>query len=272
MSKIEIYSPYLSILHASLPGTLEAISNAGFDGIECHLIGNLLREKPLAQVIDVANEQNLKIRFHQGWSWVTGQRIWQNWVLRVCGALVPSSHTFEEQTKLVDEYPVVMYGNVARTTRKSNYLFQSIAEFKSRKEAGYASSLQEFMDDVVAYNLPVVFDIQHILEWYYDVENVTGLPADSYKLIDTAVMLWHRLKQYVKEIHLCDFDPRLSPSSGRNLNLGRGIFPLHEFAEEVQYWGWSGIVTPEVQPAFLKEKGDLVSLCCDTRNLRNLFG
>ncbi len=251
---IRVYSQFISILWKEFPGSLERIQEAGYDGVECHLIGNLLKSKKIAQVEAEADALGLELRFHQGWSWRTGQDIWQNWVLRFAGALVPSHLSFEQQTRHVNRYPVVMYGNVARTTLQKNYLFQSIAECRSRSEEGYASTITEFWEDVSKHNLPVVFDVQHILEWYFDVENVAKLPNDPKRLSESLCRLWHGFRPYVREIHLCDFNPALGPSNGRNLYIGEGILPIKEFAEEVRKSNWSGIVTPEVQPHFLTGK------------------
>lgn len=249
---VQVFSQYLNILWKEFPASLWKIKEAGYDGVECHLIGNLLGEEKIAQVEAEAKALRLELRFHQGWSWRTGQDIWQNWVLRFAGALVPSNLSFEQQTRHVNKYPVVMYGNVARTTLQKNYLFQSIVERRSRSEKGYALTITEFWEVVSKHNLPVVFDVQHILEWYFDVENVAKLPNDPKRLNESLCRLWDGFKPYVREIHLCDFDPARGPSNGRNLYIGTGILPIIEFAEEVRRSKWSGIVTPEVQPQYLR--------------------
>ncbi len=75
------------------------------------------------------------------------------------------------------------------------------------------------------------------------------------------IRLFPELGQYVQEIHLCDYKPQLGPSRGRNVFIGDGDAPLKPFCEHIVKWGYNGIVTPEVNPRHLRQKGALQLLC-----------
>ena len=114
-----------------------------------------------------------------------------------------------------------------------------------------------FVSAVKSSKLPVVFDTQHVLEWFLNTENVVGLPTTPATIREIINILWRELCPFTGEIQLCDFDPRLGPSHGRNVFLGDGIFPLAEFCAHVRASGWNGIATPEVSPQYLRGKGKL---------------
>ena len=91
------YVPYVEILWKKFPGSLKNIKVAGFDGIECHLIGGLRSRQRIKKLRDEADQLGLKIRFHQGWTWETGQRNMINRILRPLGQLVPIGQSLNDQ-------------------------------------------------------------------------------------------------------------------------------------------------------------------------------
>ena len=73
-------------------------------------------------------ELGLGIRFHQGWSWETGQRNLYNVILRPLGALVPVGMSLAGQVRDVGTDPVVIYGSRVSEPFQSNYLYQTASE------------------------------------------------------------------------------------------------------------------------------------------------
>jgi len=237
---MQIFLPYAEILWKKIPASLEEIRAYGFDGAECHLIGKLLSKSYIDNLQKVAREFRLDIRFHQGWSWKTGQPNIYNLILCFLGALVSEDIPLLDQVKNVGTSPVVIYGNLVDQPGKINFLYQTA------RLANSTLSFREFVDVVKKRNLPVVFDTQHVLEWSQDVHGVEGLPNQKEKIRDLVLDLWQELRHQVTEIHLCDFDPKLGRSRGRNVFPGKGIFPLSDFCTAVRESGWNGIVVPEV--------------------------
>ena len=246
---VQIFSPYVELLRKRFPASLAQIKEAGFDGVECHLIGGLRSSRNIRDVREEVASLGLDIRFHQGWSWESGQRNLHNVILRPLGALVPVGMSLTEQVRDVGTDPVVIYGNHGRGPRRENYLYQTSSEYVHGKVS--AMSFSDYVSAVKSSGLPVVFDTQHVLEWSLDTENVAGLPTSPATLKKLVEELWEELHPYVREIHLCDFDPSLGGSYGRNVFLGNGVFPLTEFATVVRASGWSGVITPEVSFQYL---------------------
>jgi len=255
----------MEVLWKKIPAPLGAIKAAGFDGVECHLLGKLLSPQRVMELREEAAKLDLGIRFHQGWSWETGQRIVHNYILRPLGALVPSGTSLAEQVVSVGTDPVVVYGSRVGEPTKPHYLYQTSSEFCHGK--AYAKHFQDFVAAVIDSKLPVVFDTQHVLEWSLDEHYVTGLPTARENVAELVYHLWQKFSPFTKEIHLCDYDPRLGPSHGRNVFLGRGVFPLKEFCTGVRLSGWEGIVTPEVSPQYLRERGSLEMLRAEVGRL-----
>lgn len=263
---VRVFLPYVELLWKHLPATLEEIKEAGFNGVECHLIGRLRMPARVRELRKEVAKLDLCIRFHQGWSWETGQRNLYNVVLRPLGALVPIGMPLVHQVRDVGTDSVVIYGNRVSEPNQANYLYQTASEHIHGR--AYAMAFPSFVNAVKNSNFPIVFDTQHILEWYLNKENVAGLPTVHATLKKTMDHLWQELHPFVREIHLCDFNPSLGPSRGRNVFLGEGIFPLKMFCANVRASGWDGIVTPEVGPQHIREKNKLQMLC---EKIKNLF-
>lgn len=225
-----------------MPGSLKEIKGAGFDGVECHLIGQLRFPKEINEVRAMAEQLGLGIRFHQGWSWATGQRNLHNHGLFLLNQLVPIGMPLEEQLCYTNDDPVVVYGNHIHEFPPPHYLYQTASEHIHGKE--FPIPFDEFLIKVHRFGIPICFDTQHVLEWFLDKHTVAGLPSAVFRILRYIESLWDELNPYVKEIHLCDFDP----IRGRNLQLGDGIFPLGVFSRLVKSTCWSGVICPEVHP------------------------
>jgi hypothetical protein len=259
-----VFSPYIELLWKHLPASLEEIKAAGFDGVECHLIGRLRSADRVQEVRREASRLGLRLRFHQGWSWRTGQRGLINMLLRPLGALVPHGMPLCDQVSAIGPNPVVIYGNLLHEDR-DKYRYQTASEHVNG--GPYARAFKDFVQKALMDKCLIVFDTQHVLEWDANVLGVEGLPSDQAVLLDRVTALWRLLRSQVVEIHLCDFDPRLGRSHGRNLFLGDGVFPLEAFCQVVKESGWHGIVTPEVKPQHLR--GDRLHMECE--KVRQLF-
>jgi hypothetical protein len=249
MSLYQFYVPYVAILWKSLPNvSFEKVRSLGFDGIECFLIGNLLSAEALKVVRAKASDAGLGIRFHQGWSWNTGQKILINYMLRPMRALTPEGSSLVEQFQNVGNDDVVVYGNLAMTENNipSNYVFQTASQHIDGVH--YAMPISNFLTTVKKKKLRVVFDTQHLLEWTADAHSVASLPHNGDALTRQLIEAWRQYAPYVTEIHLCDCNPKLGPTSGRNVFPGTGVIDLKAFCEEVKKTSWSGVVTPEVKP------------------------
>ncbi len=263
-TSIQVFCPYFKILWKEAPCSLEHIKAAGFDGVEFHLIGGIRSQKQVQRVRTRAQQAGLIIRFHQGWSRKTGQDHLTNRILGVLKQLVPNDTPLCVQTIFTGSYPVVVYGNHVQNGHKKNYLYQTASEHTGHR---YVSNLQGFVEKVKECKVPVVFDTQHVLEWHYNVQDVTGLQIPHAELLSVISHYWDMLHAFVQEIHICDFDPLLGALNGRNVFLGKGIFPLTEFSEVVRESGWGGVITPEVQPQYVKNRDALHSLNVSVREL-----
>lgn len=130
---VPLFLPYMEPIWKRMPSlirvpaTIAKIKEAGFDGVECLLIGRLLNPKRIQKVRDKAFKEELEIRFHQGWSWETGQRILPNYFLRALGALVPAGTSLIHQMHGIGFVPVVIYGNHVNEAARQNYLYQTVS-------------------------------------------------------------------------------------------------------------------------------------------------
>ncbi len=113
-----------------------------------------------------------------------------------------------------------------------------------------------FVEIVKKYNLPIVFDTQHILELVFGVSGVEKLVIYSDDDLNTALAeAWGELRPYVREIHFNNFVPRWGHTLGRNVFPDKGVLNLRAFARLVRSSGWEGVVTPEVTPRHLFPMG-----------------
>jgi len=250
----KIFLPYVEILWKEIPVSLKEIRAAGFDGVECHLIGGLRYPKRALEVCEEARVLGLGVQFHQGWSKETGQPNMYNVVLNAIGALVPNGMPLKEQIfPEIRKYPVVLYGNSHNWVSESgwNCRYQTDSQYCGE---GYSGQFETFQNAVLRSNgtMQVVFDTQHVLEWSQNAGGVEGLSRSPATVGWQLMEYWRILGPSVVEIHLNDFDPLLGRTKGRNVFPGSGICPLDEFCSMVRRSGWDGVVVPEVAPQYLK--------------------
>lgn len=148
----EVFLPYMELFRRPVTPTLEEVKEAGFDGVECHLIGSLRSIHRADALREKATHLGLKVRFHQGWSWQTGQRNLFNHLLRPLGALVPVGMPLAEQVLAARTDPVVVYGNLVGAQRQPNYLYQTASEHIDGR--AYALPFGAYEERVVRSRLP----------------------------------------------------------------------------------------------------------------------
>lgn len=245
---MKFFLPYMNIVGVEIPRPLHAIRAAGFDGVEIHLIGRMQVPSVVRRTISRAKSLGLEVRFHQGWGWHTGQKNAANAALWLSGSLVPPSASLSEQLTAVCQYPTVLYGNLLGDSVVPNALFQTMSLLSGGRFSG---NFEHFLAKVKETNASVVFDTQHVLEWSLGSPDIVGLPRTTSRLRSLISTQWNNFRLYAKEIHLCDYNPTKGKLGGRNLSLGRGIFPLADFAGMVRDSDWQGIITPEILPQYL---------------------
>lgn len=251
-------------------GSLSAIKDAGWDGVEIHLLGDLRSSHHLAGVVTKAIELGLEYRFHQGWSWRTGQRNPANVVLRALRALVPGDETLQEQLKnaMGQGGPVVVYGNHLAgdpSVNQAGCVFQTASEHVNGR--AYAMPFREFRSRLEAVpKARIALDTQHLLEWRNDLQSVVGLhPLGSFGPLRDFV---RKFGPRIDEIHWNDADPSLGANRGRNVIPGEGIILLGELARLLRAMRWDGIIVPEVNRLYLGKGKKQVGLA----GLRILVG
>lgn len=262
---MKFFVPYMRLPIAGEPyGSLKQIKEAGWDGIEIHLIGEMRKQSCLAQVVMVASELGLEYRFHQGWSWRTGQRNWANVALRALGSLVPNDEPLQEQVRnaMIFGGPVVAYGNHLAPNPRVNQagcVFQTACEHVDGR--AYAMPYLEFAERLRAVpKAPIALDTQHLLEWTNDLPTVVGLRSfGSFGPLRDFV---EEFGPRIAEIHWNNARPELGANRGRNVipAPGGGIIFLTEFARFLRQVRWDGIVVPEVNRLYLGKGEDQIGL------------
>lgn len=245
---MQIFIPYCAFLGIPLFTTLRGAKDAGFHGVEIRLVSfRSKRDALLCRYRAVL--LGLATHFHQGWSLEENPTHWHNHVLNALGYLPHNGYALADHIPLTSD-PVVIYADrIAEARYYSSYWLQTCSQFA--RDGRYALSYIQFADAVRRHKLPVVFDTQHYLEYTLNVRGVEDLPQDRRKLFDLLAEGWQELGSFVKEIQLCDSDPRLGHTGGRNVFLGEGILPLRDFCQLVKESGWNGVVVPEVKPGHL---------------------
>lgn len=250
---IRVFLPYIELCYFPLAGTLGAIKRAGYDGVECHLVGSLLNHRRVLAIRHEAEELGLGFHAHQGWSFEENSFLPQNRILDLLGCLPHPGYTLEEhvpQKLILAHDPVVVYADrFPEILGHDGYRVQTCSVFN---EAGkHKLPFPEFCASVKRHGFPVVFDTQHYLEYAAGAQGVGNLTSDPRRVLKSLTEGWEYLGRYVAEIHLVDFNPTLGHARGRNVPLGTGIAPLHDFCRMVKGSGWEGTVVPEVNPLHL---------------------
>lgn len=256
---IKVLMPYISLHGLPIVATLRRVKEAGFDGIEQHLVG--ASHHAVLATTRRAHERGLAVHLHQAWSLAENPTHWHNYVLKLAGCLPRTGYTLAEHVPFniveaafhdgVTWAPVVVYANripeVMNLRRwRRNFWIQTCMPPGGQPQMDFAV----FLTAVKMGKLKVVFDTQHALEFAGSCKGVSELPTDRGELLNRIQKLWGLLANNVNEIHLADFNPALGNTRGRNVPLGTGVLPLREFCRMVRESGWEGFVVPEVSGMF----------------------
>ena len=242
----QILIPYLALFGIPLFTTIRGARQAGFDGVEIHLAGQ--SQARALRCRSTAYRLGLRVHLHQGWSRDENPTHWYNHALSALGCLPPDGYRLIDHIPLGVLDPVVVYAErLWEASGRPFYWIQTCCQPGAPK-----ISFQLFLAAVERGQLPVVFDVQHYLEFRLGLEGVGDLPTDRRALMDLLGAGWKHLGPLTKEIHLDDADPRLGHTRGRNVPLGSGVLPLRDFCRMVKASGWDGTVVPEVSPFHLR--------------------
>ncbi|MDP3727298.1 MAG: TIM barrel protein [bacterium] len=247
-----ILLPYFALWRLPAFTTIRGAKDAGFDGVEIHLAGQSQRRALACRAH--ARRLGLKVHLHQGWSIEESSsvHVW-NRLMHPVGLLPRPGYRLAEHIPFGVNDPVVIYAERWRDAlAHPNWWLQTCRQANARLR------FEEFVAIVERERLPVVFDLQHYLEFRLDLRGVGGLarPGILRNFLPDVLMGyltegWHQLGPLVREIHLDDCDPRLGHTRGRNVPLGTGVLPVRDFCRMVKESGWDGTVVPEVQPFLL---------------------
>ena len=221
---------------------MRRVKEAGFSGIEV-IITNRFRDY-VWRCQNLAKELDLTLHFHQSWSADEDPTDWRFKVLGWVGYLPSSGYTLRNHIpREIDNYPVVINADrINEATRNLSFWYQTECIFQ---DSIPKLTFPEFVGLVKRYDLPVVFDTQHYLE--YRLGHFRGLkylPTVKTELMKLLEEGWKMLGQHTKEIHLNDWRPE-----SRNVFPGTGIAPLAEFCQLVKSSGWNGYIVPEISPS-----------------------
>ena len=240
--------PFGETFAARLGITLEGAEQAGFDGVEVHLIG--MGRRRILSTICQAGELGLTTTIHQGWSLTEGWQQWYNWALAATGCIPITRFKLAEHIPAGTAFPVVVSGErFEEAENHPNWWLQTTCSLHGVQERLEHLFWDRFMPAAKSGRFGLVFDTQHFLEGAYGVRGVGYLNRqDPLELLVQLRYGWKLLGPFVKEIHLCDFDPERGHTFGRNVFPGTGILAraLQDFCHIVKESGWDGRVVPEV--------------------------
>ncbi len=113
--RFELAYPYLRVFGRTA-ASLEAIKEAGFAGVEIHLVNyrNRRRANDLARDIKHAESLRLTVTVHQAWSLSDSPQHLFNWPLALFGYLPINSNDLKKHLGETKRYPVVVYADLMR--------------------------------------------------------------------------------------------------------------------------------------------------------------
>lgn len=251
---IRVFMPHFSILGVPLYPSLKKAKKAGYYGVEIHLAA-----KSMSKAMDIRRQAKilgLDIHWHQGWSKEEDESgLMLNKILDFFEQLPKPGYTLENHIPRTSDPTVIYVERLNEIGANKNWWVQTACYSYSKKGNNLRVSLEKFLEKVESIDIKIVFDVQHFLEWYYEVIGVSDLPAKTLKLLKKLEYGWEKLGKRVKEIHLTDTNPALGNDKGRNVYFGKGILPLKEFCGMVRDSGWGGVVVPEVSPIEYRKRG-----------------
>jgi hypothetical protein len=257
--------PNISLFGVPIVCVMLWAKKAHYDGVEILLTPFTRRRIMVYRKF--AKNFGLTVHYHQAWSLSENPTLFFNHILSKVGYLPRSGYKLNEHIPASVDEPVVIYADRYQEVRgHRNWSLQTCSVFEGRR---YKLPYRKYVEIVKEENFPVVFDIQHVLEFMLDIIGVEGLLRQKESLLELLKIAWEELGPHVNEIHLNDCDPRLGHSGGRNIFLGEGVMPLGEFCAMVKNSGWNGTITTEVAFSHLKYR--LSRLTELNRRARELF-
>ena len=235
----QILASKLSLFGLPIEMAMRRIKEAGFSGIEVS-ITNRFRDY-IWRCQNLAKELNLTLHFHQSWSADEDPTDWKFKVLEWVGYLPSSGYTLRDHIpREINDCPVVINADrVNEAPRNLNFWYQTDCIFQDLIPK---LAFLEFIRLVERYDLPVVFDTQHYLEYRLGhFRDLRYLPTGKTELMKLLEEGWEIFGPHTKEIHLNDWRP-----TARNVFPGTGIAPLREFCQLVKSSGWNGYIVPEI--------------------------
>lgn len=250
---IRVLVPHFLLFGIPIFTTLRGAQAAGFDGVEIHLAGRTMAGAIRSR--ERAKRLGLIVHLHQGWSLAEDStRLLHNRILHALRLLPHDDYSLENHIPPGTTEPVVVYAErIHEAIGHPNWWLQTACHLDAVGQPRLP--LERFYELVEHHRLPVVFDIQHILEYCYGLEGVGKLPRSPERFWQLLEESWHRLQPFVREIHLTDIEPARGDARGRNIYFGKGCLPLSNFCTMVKHSGWDGYVVPEIDPQDLHARG-----------------
>lgn len=249
MPQIQILASKLSLFGLPMKTTMKRVKDAGFQGIEV-LCTDRVRNY-YQRCRQFAEELGLTLHLHQAWSADEDPSDWKFRILERVGYLPQSGYRLRDNVpwNLVDVPTVIQADRLSEAWGLVRivpyYWFQTDSVWDGSKPK---IDFWEFVRLVKQYNLSVVFDTQHYLEWRLGIFRNISQMTNTNWLLPLLEEGWELLGPYTKEIHLNDFDPR---TGERNVFPGTGTFPMAAFCSLVRASDWHGCIVPEVNPQTL---------------------
>lgn len=237
---------------------LDMAADAGFDGVEVVTFRGVSVDQVEAAVSRVASRINrpFEVRFHEVWSLASGKNHWYNWIACAMGKIPRFTGPVSEQILLTHGNKRVFVG-YAHRIRNSEDRVQITRHGKEGlllqtcQVGDRPIEIHEFLTSVKAMGCKcVVFDTMHYLEWCTGGIGVSRLQHRRNDLPYLLVSGAAELLPFTAEVHLCDGIPTEKDTPGRNVIPGHGELPLLQFGDLCKEIGWTGYVTPEVQPCY----------------------
>lgn len=158
----------ISLFPLPLHTILHRASQAGFDFVEVFLLGKWDTEK-VSRAIGRAALLGLELHFHQVWTTESSQarekRI--NQALTLLGLLPPNGYSLDEWVPK-NARPLVAYADrVSELSGQNGVWFQSVSEQCSPANPAPRFPRTDFLRQIRARNLPIVFYTMHYIEYLW---------------------------------------------------------------------------------------------------------
>ena len=242
---IRILLSKMSVFGLPMNMAMKLAKNCGFDGMEI-LINEWFKDR-IPHYRSLAQKLGLDLHYHQAWSADEDPSDKSFVILEKIGYLPRSGYSLRNHIpdSVGNDPTIVSAERINQVAgREPNFWYQTDCIFE---DSAPKLTFSEFVRMIKKFNLPVVFDVLHYLEYRLGVfRNYNALPTEKSELMKLLEEGWGIFGPHTREIHLCDFRP-----GERNTFLGDGIMPLEEFCKLVKNSGWQGAVVPEVSPMSL---------------------